>query len=57
MNYKALITPFIGVISITVQLVFGIELDLDVQNQVIEVIVNAIAVGMVISGILKNNKE
>lgn len=57
MNYKALITPFIGVISITAQLVFGIELDLDVQNQVIEVIVNAIAVGMVISGILKNNKE
>lgn len=57
MNYKALIAPFVGVIAITAQLVFGMEFDLDVQTQVVEVIANAIAVGMVVAGILKNNKE
>ena len=57
MNYKALIMPFVGVVAITAQLVFGVEFPAEVQNNVSEVIDNLFAVVVVISGILKNNKE
>lgn len=55
LKYKALIAPFIAVIAITLQLVFGIELSEELQNEVATVLANLIAVGVVVYGIIHNN--
>ena len=54
-KYKQLIAPFIAVIFILLQTVLGVEVGEEVQNQVIDVIANLIAVGAVVYGIIKNN--
>lgn len=54
-KYKQLIAPFVAVIFILLQTVFGIEVGEEVQNQVIDVLANLIAVGAVVYGIIKNN--
>lgn len=56
-KYKQLIAPFVAVIFIIVQNVFGLELGDEVQNQVVDVLANLVAVGLVIYGIIKNNIE
>lgn len=56
-KYKQLIAPFIAVIFILLQTVLGVEVDEAIQNQVIDVIANLLAVGAVVYGIIKNNIE
>lgn len=56
-KYKQLIAPFIAVVFILLQTVLGVEVDEAIQNQVIDVIANLIAVGMVVYGIIHNNLE
>lgn len=54
-KYKQLIAPFVAVIFILLQTVLGVEVEEAVQNQVIDVLANLIAVGAVVYGIIKNN--
>ena len=54
-KYKQLIAPFVAVIFILLQTVLGVEIEEAVQNQVIDVLANLIAVGAVVYGIIKNN--
>ena len=50
-----MIAPFIAVIAITLQLVFGIEISEDLQLEIATSIANLIAVGIVVYGIFKNH--
>lgn len=54
-KYKQLIAPFVAVIFILLQTVLGVEVEEAVQNQVVDVLANLIAVGAVVYGIIKNN--
>ena len=54
-KYKQLIAPFIAVVFILLQTVLGVEVDEAIQNQVVDVIANLLAVGAVVYGIIKNN--
>ena len=54
-KYKQLIAPFVAVVFILMQNVFGSDLGDEVQNSVVDVLANAIAVGAVVYGIIKNN--
>jgi len=56
-KYKQLIAPFVAVIFIIVQNVFGLQLGDEIQSQVLDVLANLVAVGAVIYGIAKNNVE
>ena len=56
-KYKQLIAPFVAVIFILLQTVLGVEIEEAVQNQVIDVLANLIAVGAVVYGIIHNNLE
>lgn len=55
MKYKSMIAPFIAVIAIALQLVFGIEINEDLQLEIATSIANLIAVGIVVYGIFKNH--
>lgn len=54
-KYKQLIAPFVAVIFILMQTIFGISISEEIQSQVVDVLVNFVAVGFVIYGIVKNN--
>ena len=56
-RYKQLIAPFVAVVFILLQTVLGVEVEEAVQNQVIDVLANLIAVGAVVYGIIHNNLE
>lgn len=55
MNYKTIIAPFIGVIVITVKMLFGIDIPESVQNEVVDVLTSGIAIALVVYGIIKNH--
>lgn len=55
--YKTIIAPIIATIAIVVQLLFGIDISEEVQSQVVEALVNVIAVGAILYGIIKNHKR
>jgi uncharacterized membrane protein len=54
-KYKALIAPIIAVIAMFVQMVFGVEIKADTQNDIVVAVANVIAVGIVVYGIFHNN--
>ena len=56
-RYKQLIAPFVAVVFILLQTVLGVEVEEAVQNQVIDVLANLIAVSAVVYGIIHNNLE
>lgn len=56
-KYRPLIAPFIAVLFILLQTVFGVEVAEDVQSQVVDAIANIIAIGIVVYGIIHNNFE
>lgn len=56
MNYKTIILPILSTLAIIVQLVFGITIPEDIVNQASVTIGNAVAIGLVIYGIVKNHK-
>lgn len=57
MNLKTIIAPIIAVLAITLQLVFGINIDSEVQNELIISIANLGVVGVAIHGIIKNHRR
>ena len=57
MNYKTIVVPIISVIALALQIVFGVEIDEGVVNDVAVAIGNIIAVGFVVYGIFKNHKD
>lgn len=54
---KTVIAPIVATIAILAQLVFGIEIPADVVDQLVVVAGNAVAIGFVIYGIVKNHKK
>lgn len=54
-NYKTMIAPFIAVIAITLQLVLGIELPQELQNDMTSTVASVVAIGAVVYGIFKNH--
>ena len=55
--YKTIVAPVIATIAIAAQLIFKIDISEEVQNQVVEALVNIIAVGAILYGIIKNHKK
>jgi hypothetical protein len=55
--YKTMIAPIIAALALVVQLIFGVTVGEELQNQVVDVIANGIFVGVVIYGIIKNHKK
>ncbi len=55
--YKTVVAPIIATIAIAAQLIFKIDISEEVQNQVVEALVNIIAVGAILYGIIKNHKR
>lgn len=53
MNYKAIIAPFVAVIVIVAQLVFGFEIDEEIVSEFTMSLANMIAVCVVVYGLLK----
>lgn len=55
--YKTMIAPIIAALCIAIQLFFGIDISEEVQSKLVDVIANAIFVGVLIYGIIKNHKK
>lgn len=54
---KTIIAPIVAVLAIVVQLVFGVEIPEDVVEQIVAVVGNVVAIGLVVYGIVKNHKK
>lgn len=54
---KTVIAPIVGVIVLSLQLIFGVEIPEDVVDKIVVVAANAVAVGSVVYGILKNHDK
>jgi hypothetical protein len=54
-NYKTMIIPIVGVLAMGAQLIFGVQIDNGLQNDISDVVANLIAVGAVVYGIFKNH--
>ena len=55
--YKTIIAPIVATIAIVAQLIFGVDIGEEVQSQIVEALVNVIAVGVILYGIVKNHKR
>ena len=55
--YKTIVAPIVATIAIVAQLIFGVDIGEEVQSQVVEALVNVIAVGAILYGIIKNHKR
>ncbi len=55
MKYKTIIAPIVAVIAITLQLVFGIEINQELQSEVVAALANVAIVGVTLYGILHNH--
>lgn len=56
-RYRALIAPFVAVIAIMLQLVFGLEISEEILSEFVTSLANLIAVGVVVYSIFKNHFE
>lgn len=57
-NYsKTIIAPIIGLIVLGMSVLFGIEVDQDLQEQVITYIASGISLVVTLYGIFKNHKK
>jgi len=54
-NYKTIIAPIVGVIVLMLNTVFGYNIGQEVGDQIIDVLVNLIAVVFTVYGIFKNH--
>lgn len=54
---KTILAPIIAVICMAAQLVFGVDINEEVQDQLITAIINLSAVIVTIYGIFKNYKK
>lgn len=54
---KTMIAPFIALIALAIKAIFNIEIPETVQAQVSEFVVGAVALFVVIKGIVKNHKK
>ena len=55
--YKTIVAPIVATIAIVAQLIFGVDIGEEVQSQIVEALVNVIAVGAILYGIIKNHKR
>lgn len=55
--YKTVVAPIVATIAIVAQLIFGVDIGEEVQSQIVEALVNVIAVGAILYGIIKNHKR
>lgn len=55
--FKGIIAPIVAVIFLAVQGIFGVSISEELQNEVIGVIANGIAVGMGVYGVITNTKK
>ena len=53
---KTVIAPIIAFLAIAVQFIFGIEIPNELQEQIVYVIGNAIALGTIVYGIVKDHR-
>lgn len=54
MNYRAIIAPFVAVIVIVAQLVFGFEIDEEIVSEFTMSLANMVAVCVVVYGLVKS---
>lgn len=54
---RTIIAPIVGFLVILVELIFGIEIGEDLVSRIIEVLVEAAALGTILYGIFKNHKK
>mgnify|MGYP000897930165 FL=1 len=55
--YKTIVAPIVATIAIVAQLIFGVDIGEEVQSQIVEALVNVIAVGAILYGIITNHKR
>jgi hypothetical protein len=57
MGYKnTVIVPIVGLVALVIKYVTGVDFDQAVQQQVTDVLTNALIVGSLIYGVFKNHK-
>lgn len=56
-SLKSVVAPIIAVIAIALQLVFGVEIPEELQNNITDAIINIVLVGTVVYGIITNHTK
>lgn len=54
---KTIIAPLVALIFMILQNLFGLNVGTEVQNQIVELIVNIVALGTILYGIIKNHRK
>ena len=55
--FKGIIAPIVAVVFLAVQGIFGISVSEELQNEVIGVVSNVIAVAVTLYGVITNTKK
>lgn len=54
---KTVIAPIIGFLALTLEWLFNINIGEELQGQIADFIINGVALGAVLYGIIKNHKD
>jgi len=58
MNFSpSVIAPIVAVIAMSIQLIFGVELNDEIQSNIVTNIINVSALAAVVYGIFKNHQK